>query len=534
MSKKPIFNAAHALDRAAHAHPQRIAIHYGSREISVREAAITSRKIAQLLASVGVCQGDRVMLISHNSPYHMLLHAGCARLGAVFVPISYRLTRSDHQRIIDFCAPRVVILEAELADGGPFESSGTLMHFVIDDDEQSPATAQAIAAGFYSWSAAIEAHTGRFITIDPAGASALNSRNYPEGPAVIFLTSGSAGVHKAVELSHEHLWWASRNFREGFEYSSRDTIAVAAPMTHIGGFNGATLDLFSHGGTLVICREFDPPALVESLARHRVSVMFGVPTMWRELLQIPEFDRAHLPVFRLALLGGAPVPAPLLQELARRGFEPLTVWGMTEIAASGTYLPAEYLPDYAGSIGRPFAHIEAKVVDDTGELSSEGELWVRGPSVVGSYWHNDEASAAHFSGSWLHTGDLVRVDEAGMMWVTGRISNVIISGGIKINAEEIQEVLLAMPGVRDCVVLGVPDERWGETVAAVFVMKTGSAIASLAEVQEYALRSLARYKVPRVMMVVDNFPTNSGGKPDRQQIRRMFAELSAENEQSLQ
>lgn len=520
MLKKPNYNAAHALDRAARAHPQRTSIVYGSAEITVVEAAVRTRQLAQMLAAAGVSEGDRVMLISRNSPYHLLLHVACARLGAIFVPVSARLTRADHQAIVDFCGPRVVVLEAALAHLGIFTSTGTLLHLVVDDDAASVST--AISNGFIGIGAAMEAQNGKFITTIKDGSTALNSRQYPEGPAAMLFTSASAGMPKAVELTHEQLWWASRNFREGFEYSNLDSVLTVAPMTHIGGFNGTTLDLFSHGGKVVLVRDFNPGVVLDLLEEHQVTMMFGVPTIYAALLDHPSFPVRDLSHWRLPLIGGGMVPPALLARLMDAGLKPLNVWGMTEMGASGAYLPAEHLAERPGSIGRPFAHVEARIVDADGNDTTEGELVVRGPSVVNGYWHDPLQTAQSFRSGWLHTGDLVRLDEDGFMSVTGRLHNVINSGGVNIQAEEIQAVLAQMEGISDCAVVGTPDEKWGETVSAAVVMQAGHAAPTLEDVQRHVGSRLARFKVPRKLIVVDALPINGNGKADRNALVAMF------------
>lgn len=522
MLKKPNYNPAHALDRAARAHPNRASIVYAGQTMSVVEAAFATRQLAQMLAATGVSSGDRVVLIARNSPYHLLLHVACARLGAIFVPISSRLTRKDHQQLIDFCAPRVVVVEPETADDGMFEASFPLLHLVIDDDVFGPSVSTAISSGFYGMTAAMQAQNGKFLTTIKDGSTALNSRQYVDGPAAMLFTSASTSQPKAVELTHEQLWWGAQNFREGFEYSNHDVVLSVAPLTHIGGFNGTTLDLFSHGGKVVIVREFKSARVLNLMEEHKVAIMFGVPTMYAALLADPTFGERDLSAWRLPLIGGAPAAPALLERLMDHGLQPLNVWGMTETAASGAYLPAEQLGERAGSIGRPFSHVEASIVDEDGNDATEGELIVRGPSVVTSYWHDPERSAQTFRGGWLHTGDIVRVDEDGFLWMTGRLHNVINSAGVKIQAEEIQAVLSLMPGVSDCAVIGTPDPMWGESVSAAVVMQPGADAPTLEQVQEFVEDHLARFKVPRKVIIVDALPTNANGKADKGALAAMF------------
>ncbi len=522
MLKKPIYNSAHALDRAARAHPNRVSLVYGGETMSVVEAAVRTRQLAQMLAATGVSDGDRVMLIARNSPYHLLLHVACARLGAIFVPVSPRLTRTDHQQLIDFCAPRVVVVEASTADDGMFDSPGTLVHLVIDDDAFGTSVSTAIANGFYGISAAMDSQNGKFITTIKYGSTALNSRQYPEGPAVMIFTSAAAATPKAVELTHEQLWWGSQNFREGFEYSNHDVLLTVSPLTHIGGFNGATLDMFTHGGKVVLMREYDPTRVLTLLEEHEVTMMLGVPTMYIDLLDEPTFADRNLRAWRLPLIGGAPVPPSLLKQLMAHGLRPLNVWGMTETAGAGAYLPAEQLEERAGSIGRPFSHVEARIVDKDGEDVTEGELIVRGPGIVSSYWHDPELSAATFRGGWLHTGDIVSSDDDGFLWLTGRLHNTINSAGVKIQSEEIQAVLSQMPGVAECAIIGTPHSELGECVSAAIVMEPGQEPPTLTEVQAFIARDLAGFKVPRKLILVDALPTNEDGKADKNALAAMF------------
>ncbi len=525
MPKHPIYNAAYALDRAAWAHPDRPSLTYGDQTWSVREACDATRRLALLLAQAGVSEGDRVLVAAHNSPYHLFTHVACARLGAVFVPVSYRLTDYELQNLVDFCSPRALVCEPEIAARTGFTSMGTLLQFVIDDDAQAGPLSMALHNGFLALSAAIASFDTNFVAdTAPSGCDALGGRSYPNGLAAILFTSGSSGQPKAVGLTHENLWWGSRNFREGFEYRSDDTVLAVAPLSHIGGFNGTTLDLFTHGGHVVIVRSFDPGLVLRLLEEHRVNIMFAVPTMYDALLAHPDMATRDLSAWRLPLIGGAPVPARILRALTTFGLRPLNVWGMTEISASGAYLPFEHMEFQAGSIGRPFAHIEARVVNpETLEdvaLGESGELLVRGPSVTSGFWHGEEYNRQSFLDKWLRTGDVVTLSEEGFLWVKGRLSDQIISGGEGILPGEIEEVLCQYRGVSDVVVCGVPDETWGERVVAALVMEDGAEVPSLAQIQSFAGQVLARYKLPRYLAIMDSLPLGGSGKVDRSAVRQ--------------
>lgn len=527
MPKFPIFNAAYALDRAAFAHPDRTSITFGEHTISVSQAAIITRKLAQLFAQAGVSEGDRVLMVARNCPYHLFAHTACARLGAVFVPVSFRLTHFELQKIVDFCSPRAVICDPEIAARGAFESTGTLLHFVIDDVVSAGPLSPGLTNGYLALSAAMSPFDATFTAdSEPSGRDELGGRAYPEGLAAILFASGREGQPKGVELTHENLWWASQSLRDGFEYSSNETVLVAAPMSHIGGFNGTTLDLFSHGGHVVLQRHFDPAEVLRLIEQHRVNIMFGVPTMFGALLAQPEIGTRDLSSWRLPLIGGAQVPAQLLGSLAAVGLEPLNVWAMTETAASGLFLPFKYCATHPGAIGRPFANLQVRIVDpETFEDLApgiEGELIVAGPSISFGYWHDQAETKASFKGPWLRTGDLAVMDPTGIVSIVGRINECIATGGEGVCPSEVEAVLAQYPGVAGVVVVGVPDDTWGERVVCALAMEEGTEAPTLAELQTFAGQVLARFKMPRQMVVVSENAIVPTEKVDRQMIRELF------------
>ncbi|MFC5370635.1 class I adenylate-forming enzyme family protein [Arcanobacterium bovis] len=581
MPNRAFYNPAHSLDRAAKAHPNRVSLYYGEQEYTVHAAAIYTRQLAQLLVAQGVKEGDRVCIIARNSPYHLLLHVACARIGAVFVPISYRLSRPELAQLLAIAKPVVVVADPETAAEGVFEQaervsgqaegfsekaeSTPMAHFVIDDDPHAPLLASdaglsAAEAGLPATVAGVvgvegeqgilprdsqPVHTrghqpflprgyqaitdakkydGAFLTtgVENETDTALNSVRYFEGLGAILFTSGSTGKPKPVGLSHENLWWGSRNFREGFEYSNLDVELVVAPLTHIGGFNGTTVDLFSHGGTVVVVREFDPADVLYRLEKHRVAMMFGVPTIYAALMNHPRFAHTDLSAFRLPLIGGAVCSPALLRRMQEAGLPALNVWGMTETSASGCCLTAEHLDHAAGSIGRPFAHVEARIVDpESGadcDAGTVGELVLRGPNVVEEYWCDSAATEAGIRDGWLHTGDLVSCDDDGFLWVKGRLHHLINTGGEKVSPEEVMAVVGAHETISDCAVVGVSHPIWGEAIAAAVIIKQGMEAPTLEQIQEFAAHKLARYKLPKHLLVVDAFPTTANGKVDRAKL----------------
>lgn len=539
------FNPAQSLDRAALAHQKRKNLIYDEEAWTVWESAHATRQIAELLREIGVKEGERVALISHNSPYHMLIHAGCSRIGAVFVPISYRLQCLELKQLLEICTPSVIVMDPEtllaekiLVDDFNFSAKIKGL-FYLDDDTHGP----EIPDNFHSanavrpFSREYKKYFGKLIAVvdnvcteiegntEKPNSLLLSRAVYPAGLAAIIFTSGSVGMPKAVGLTHEQLYWGSQNFRDGFEYSTVDIELVVAPLTHIGGFNGTTLDLFSHGGTVVVMREFDPALLLKQIERHKVTMMFGVPTIYAKMLETQEKLGCDISSFRLPLIGGAVTPKSLLQRMMQAGLKPINVWGMTETSASGFCLSSDNCADAIGSIGVPFPRIAARVIDPhTGEDTAEsGELILCGPSVITQYWQDEKSTSAGFINSWLRTGDLVKVDSDGNFWVTGRINNLINTGGEKVSPEEVENLLNEYPGVSECVVVGIPDTQWGESVAAAVVMQNEMPVPEIARLRDFARGKLASYKLPKVVQKMPKFPTTANGKVDRVALSKILA-----------
>lgn len=516
------YNAAFALDRSAWANPSALSVVYGEQRWTVAQAAHVTRQLAQLLVQAGVSRGDRVLFVAHNSPYHLFVYIACARVGAIFVPVSFRLTQSEVQEIVDFCSPRVVFADATVAARGSFSSAGSLVSFLIDDDPSDISYSAGIANGYFALAPALATNDGNFVSDSSrSGSSSLNCVEYPTGTAAIFYTSGSAsGSLRAVELTHQNLWWSARNFREAFGYGTQDVIVVGASLAHIGGFNGGTLDLFVSGGTVVLTKSFQASEILKLIEEWQATIFFGVPTMFWAILEQPDLAGFDLTSLRLPVIGGAPVSRTLVEKLKSAGLRPVVVWGMTETAGSGTFRPCGV--GSAGSVGRPFAHIEARIVDpQTCTDANVGELLVRGPSVSPGYWHNVEHTRASFmDGGWLRTGDVAVGGSE--VTVVGRLSDRISTGGEGVNPAEVEKVLRGHPKIEDAVVVGIPDEVWGEVVAAAIVCDD-AAVPTLAELQAFAARVLARYKLPRGLARIERVPLNGDGEIDRVAVKDRLA-----------
>lgn len=518
-------NLAQMLDRAALLRPQHPSLTYLERTWTVEESALASRKLAQLLIQTGVSAGDRVMIIARNSPYHLLLLAACSRIGAIMVPVAASLTRFEVQKAIEFCAPRAVVCAPETASMGTFDSSGTMLHFVIDDDPAAGPLAEALANGYLGLAAAIEQHDGDFIC-DGEQKPGLGTRDYPVGPVLMQFVAGEASRLKAVRLTQENLFWAGRNMQDDLRYDSADVTLIISPMSNGAGLGGGTATFFASGGHIVLTRQFHAAQTVRLIEEHQVTALFAVPTVYRAMLDHIEAHGGDLSSLRLPLVGGANVSPQLLEDLSAIGLRPLNVWGTTHMGGPGIYLPYERAAEYPGFIGHPFPYIQTRIVNpETFEDCAEGEvgeLLVRGRSVITRYWHGGEYNETGFIDDWLRTGDLVTASGPFITMVSHRLDR-IVTGGVSVYPSEIEDVLADFPGVSDAVIWSVPDAVWGEIIVAGVVLDEGAAVPELTEVQSFCAQQLAAFKLPRLLLVLPQIPRDEQGVPRRDVLRELAA-----------
>ena len=500
-------------------------------------------RAAQVLLDWNVGPTCRVIIMAPNCAWHMLVHVACSAIGAITVPLDQHLQAGELAAILVNCEPDVIICGDAQIDR--VERATALNP---DADNASHPARQPRVVTVDQWSRAVAATS----PLPLADVAALPA----DTVGAILYTSGTAAHPTGVTLTHENLWWGTRSFRDVFEYGPRTVEAVSVPLSHIGGFNGTTLDLAVSGGTVIIVDAFHPAALVEALGSYQVEMMFAVPTMYRMMCQVPTFTSDGLPSFTRPLIGGAPVPADLAAMLRERGLEPFSVWGMTEQAASGTCLVPGLPADRSTTSGFPFPHtrigiemvdgLDAHAVPVEGTRAGEspssvasvlppssregdirantiGELICTGPSVTNGYWNDEELNAASLRGPWLRTGDLGFIDEGGFVHIVGRKVATVNTGGEKVLPHEVEQVLTRMDGVRSAHVVGVPDVKWGEAVSAVLVMDEGCEAPSLHDVREFAGRYLARFKVPQRLAVVESLPVSSNGKVTVSALRAVFA-----------
>jgi fatty-acyl-CoA synthase len=453
----------HTLDHwirdRARATPDRVAIDHAGGAVTYRELDERSEELARDLA-----HGEVVSTLTGNSPEHVALFFACAKAGAILHPISWRLAPAE--------------IAYQLDDAGA-------SRFVVEDEYRELGDAALALAK------PLASATGASDT-SPADGDGL----------LLIYTSGTTGKPKGALLTHANCFWTNLSFDLATGIGGDDVVLAFLPQFHCGGWNVQPLLAWWKGALVVLERQFDASRALRLIGEKGVTTLMGVPANYLFMAQDPAFAAADLSTLRRAVVGGAPMPVPLLEQWRERGVEIVQGYGLTEAAPNVLCLPPEDAMRKIGSAGKPYPYVEVDVAQD-------GELLVRGPNVFAGYWRNPEATAATLAGGWLHTGDVVERDDDGYFWIKGRVKEMYISGGENVYPAEVESVLHEHPQVADAAVVGVPDETWGE-VGIAFVVADGDLTED--ELVAFARERLARFKVPKGVRFVDELPRNSMGK----------------------
>ena len=453
----------------------------------------------------GLCHGDRVGFLGLNQPAFLETLLAASRLGAIFVPLNFRLTGPELTFIVGDAGVHTLVVDDA--------------HRPLIEDVRSSLPVRrhvGVEAAGDGW----DAYEGLVAEHDPLPQ--LEAVGADE-VAVIMYTSGTTGRPKGAMLTHANLWWNNTNALHMFDTVEADVTLVVAPLFHIGGLNVTTLITWQKGGEVLLHRTFDPGACLDDIPRYGVTTMFGVPAMFLFMSQHPAFEGADLTSVRTLICGGAPVPEPLLRRYDARGIPIQQGYGLTETSPSVTFLTAEFGLAKLGSAGSTPLFTDVRLVDGDGTVLDEagalGEVCVKGPNVMKGYWNRPDATAAAIDPEgWFHTGDIGYMDGDGFLFIADRVKDMVITGGENVYPAEVESVLYEHPAVSEVAVIGLPDERWGEAVVAVVAPKPGETV-SLDELRDFGGTSLARFKLPTRLHLVDELPRNPAGKVLKFELR---------------
>ena len=339
---------------------------------------------------------------------------------------------------------------------------------------------------------------------------------------MIQYTSGTSGRPKGVQLTHGNVVWNVMNLLVDVDLGSEEVALVTAPLFHTAALNQVLFPTILKGGTVLVEPKFDPARAVDLIESERVTLLFGVTSMYLALAAVPRFEEADLSSLRTAMSGGAPIPESLLHTWLDRGLMIVQGYGLTEASPGTTMLRAADGVRKLGSAGTScfFTDVRVVVGDRDAETGEPGEVLVSGPNVSPGYWQDESATAAAFDEGWLHTGDLATRDEEGYLRIVDRLKDMYISGGENVYPAEVEQALHAHPAIAECAVIGVPDETWGEVGRAFVVVRAGAELDE-AGVLAHLDGRLARYKLPKSVVFVPELPHNASGKLLKSRLREV-------------
>lgn len=496
--------------------PHRIAIDDRGLTLSYAELERRAANLAAALHAAGYATGDRIATLTGNSSDHVVVFFACAKAGLVLVPLSWRLSPRELSAQLGLADPQLLLVEDDL-DALAAAACSLL--------PQPPRTA-APGPGGVEKSVPAPSRVLPGAEAVPAAAG-LRSPVRDDDALLMVFTSGTEGASKAAVLTHANCFWTNLALSRTLDMASTDVVLAVLPQFHVGGWNIQPLLAWWAGATVVLERGFEPGRVLQLIAERRVTMLMGVPTQYLMLAEHPDFAQTDLGSLRHAVVGGAPMPAPLLRIWHRRGVALSQGYGLTEASPNVLCLANEDAERMVGYSGKPYPHVAVAVADPvTGEIydgAATGELLVGGPGVFAGYFRDPAATAAVLADGWLRTGDLVERDADGYIRVVDRLKDIYISGGENVAPAEVEAVLLAHPAVAQAAVVGVPDERWGESGAAFVVVRAGMATDEQ-ELLEHCGAQLSAFKVPARISMVGALPRTALNKVLRARLRQELTE----------
>jgi fatty-acyl-CoA synthase len=456
-----------------------------------------------LVHQLGLTTGDRVAILAENCLAYPILFAAAQKTGITIVPINYRLAGPEIDYLLSNSTPRLAIVEEK------FEA-------VFQQTPYAQKLENYLSLAAFN----------QYCTTDKKQPE---DQYFPviaveeDHPIFILYTSGTTGFPKGALYTHKMLFWNSINTAMSLIINSESRTVNCMPPFHTGGWNVLMTPFMHHGGYTCLIRKFDPATLLQLLQEEACTLFMGVPTMLKMMADTPAFTDASFPKLHYIIVGGEPMPIPLIERWDAKQVPIRQGYGMTEVGPNLTSLHQDDAIRKKGSIGRPNFYVNIRIVDEAGNdlpANTAGELLLKGPMVTPGYWKNEDATAKALKNGWFHTGDMVKRDEEDYLYVVDRIKNMFISGGENVYPAEVERVLCQHPAVSEAAVIGVSDEQWGEVGHAFIVCWPGQSVEKTA-IQTFCKAHLAKFKVPKHIAFIEKLPKNDTGKINRQSLKKL-------------
>ncbi|MGM7668328.1 o-succinylbenzoate--CoA ligase [Microbacterium sp. A93] len=489
--------------------PEKIALVFDDgNELTYSGLAALADRVAAALSRRGIRTGDRVAYLGENSPEFLAALFGAVQIGAVFVPVNTRLASPEIQHVVTDSNARVLIHDPEF--GARLDGLSLGIEYLLD-------------------ASSIDVPDVSVVEGSPEASSASNFPDSPaalDRPAAILYTSGTTGKPKGAVLTHGNLTWAALNAIIDYDIVSTDVALMISPLFHVASLGMGALPIIIKGGTLVLEKRFDPSRALALIQNYGVSMLSGVPTTYQLLCDHPDWATTDVSSMRKLTCGGSAVPSRVLNAYEERGLSFSQGYGMTETAPGATLLAPDRTREKQGSVGVPHFFTDVRIAGEDGRevpTGTVGEIEVSGPNVFAGYYGRPEETAEAFTADgWFRSGDLGYLDDDGVLYISDRLKDMIISGGENIYPAEIENLINDLDGVTGVAVIGIPDDRWGEVPWAVLTVRDGITIDT-DQVRAHLDGRLARYKVPAKTVIVDELPRTASGKIRKADLRTRFA-----------
>lgn len=464
------------------------------RSFSYSDFFSISNGLSLYLKEKGVKKGDRVSVLSENKIEMVFLFFALQRLGAVLVPLNFRLTAKEIEFMLSDSGSKLLFYsetQSEKVEALNFKNQALPFEKLVEESKKSVACSQ------------VTSFEGDIQT-----------------PCMILYTSGTTGFPKGVVITHRMLFWNSINTSLSLNLSQNDCMISFLPLFHVGGWNVLLTPFIHRGAKTVFLPKFEPEQILTLIPAQKVTVLFGVPTIMGMLTKEPSFADTDLSSVRFAVVGGEPMPLEMIKKWHSRKVFVRQGFGLTECGPNCFSLNECDAETKIGSIGRPNFYVQTKIINEHNKEAAPnevGELLLKGPMCMTEYWNNIEATEKTFLNGWLKTGDLVKQDPQGYFYVAGRKKEMFISGGENVYPAEVEKVLHSHPDIEEAAVVGVADSKWGE-VGKAFVVKKKDSLITEQDLSFFCRDSLAKFKTPKHFTFLEQLPKGDSGKISKKSL----------------
>ncbi len=477
--------------------PNRIAVVDGDTKECWNYTQLNDRAehLAAYFLSLGIQKGDRIVLVSPNHISYFDIYFACEKIGAIFVPLNWRLSNTEIQYIIRDCTPSLIAYHSEVKE-------------LIENIVAFPTIN-------------VDSHNYEQYLHSEKEIKLVNSI-HKDDPLAIIYTGGTTGKPKGVVLTHQSIFCNSTNTILSWNINRDDSTLTVLPMFHTGGLFSLTMPLLQIGGKVVFTSKFDPEKTVALLNEELCTIVLLVPTMHHMVIETNGFQHSEFPSMHTFLSGGAPCSHSIYQAYKQKGLTFKEGYGLTEAGPNNFYIDPSDVPNKLGSVGKPMLFNEALLIKEDGTEAAPdevGELLIKGYHVFDHYWNNPEQTKATKIKGWLLTGDLAKKDKDGYFYIVGRMKDMIITGGENVYPLEVEQTIAENTHVSEVAVIGVRHDKWGEMVVAYVVLKKNA--ISENELRIYCQQKLGSYKVPKKFIFVDELPKTHVGKIDKKQLVKL-------------